>query len=512
MSDWYASSVAWAAIPQWAASTAYSVGQIIRPLAAPAAGREYAFRCTTAGTSGTTEPGWNTGNNSTTLSGSATFTNVTGQSAYGWSAAAGTLYVFTANTGTRAVAGDRVFVSSDSVDSFSANLNYGFGNSGFGLVQVLSVNRAGSVPPVAADSQAGATITLTLTGTNSLVLDTIVNTYWEGFSFTVSGSPTTTNIYLANIGSKSAYFKNCTFNLNGTTTSRLMTTSSAKVTFDNTTVQFNSTSASFIGCASTLFDLTWVNTPSAVGGSTPPTTLFTLNTGVNTITCRGVDLSAVTGTLVAANPAVSPVSKVLFDSCKIAAAVTRYGTPAAATCAADEVELVNCWDGSNVLNERYTPAGAVTTDRSATLANGAVDDIGNYSLKLVSSVRSDFASMPLPCFTLDVENTAVGASKTATVELISSGSLNNTDIRLSLEYMGSSGNPMANFVDSLSSILAAASALPASSNTWNNPPATPQKQLLQVAFTPQRAGRVRGLIRLGKASTTVWVNPQLSIV
>jgi hypothetical protein len=40
---------------------------------------------------------------------------------------------------------------------------------------------------------------------------------------------------------------------------------------------------------------------------------------------------------------------------------------------------------------------------------------------------------------------------------------------------------------------------------------TTAKQLLQVSFTPQRAGRVRGLVRLGKTSTTVWVNPQITI-
>jgi hypothetical protein len=42
-------------------------------------------------------------------------------------------------------------------------------------------------------------------------------------------------------------------------------------------------------------------------------------------------------------------------------------------------------------------------------------------------------------------------------------------------------------------------------------PSTPVKQHLQVTFTPQVAGRVRGIVRLGKVSTTVWVNPQIII-
>jgi len=36
-------------------------------------------------------------------------------------------------------------------------------------------------------------------------------------------------------------------------------------------------------------------------------------------------------------------------------------------------------------------------------------------------------------------------------------------------------------------------------------------QHLQVTFTPQQAGRLRGLVRLGKASTTVFVNPQITV-
>lgn len=118
----------------------------------------------------------------------------------------------------------------------------------------------------------------------------------------------------------------------------------------------------------------------------------------------------------------------------------------------------------------------------------------------------------LNCFVLDVENTAIAVAKTVTVAIISSATLNNHDTSLLLDYMGTSGNPIVSFVDSKpATVLTAASALASSTVTWNNPPATPQKQKIQVNFTPQRAGRVRGLVRLGKSSTTVWVNPQMVI-
>jgi hypothetical protein len=52
------------------------------------------------------------------------------------------------------------------------------------------------------------------------------------------------------------------------------------------------------------------------------------------------------------------------------------------------------------------------------------------------------------------------------VEIISSASLNNDDIQLLLEYMGTSGSSVASFVNSLPTVLTAGSALPSSSNSW----------------------------------------------
>jgi hypothetical protein len=60
-------------------------------------------------------------------------------------------------------------------------------------------------------------------------------------------------------------------------------------------------------------------------------------------------------------------------------------------------------------------------------------------------------------------------------------------------------------------VLTTASAVTTSTATWNSSPATPVKQHLQVTFTPQVAGRVRGQVRLGKPSTTVYVDPVITI-
>ena len=42
-------------------------------------------------------------------------------------------------------------------------------------------------------------------------------------------------------------------------------------------------------------------------------------------------------------------------------------------------------------------------------------------------------------------------------------------------------------------------------------PFTATIQKLQITFTPQAAGRVRGRVKLGRTLANVWVNPQLTI-
>lgn len=507
------SSAAYTALTAWAATTAYTVGQIRRPTA-PAYNTSHVYRCTTAGTSGGTEPTWSTAldNNSTKVDGGVTWTNVTGQSAYGWGAAAGTLFTLAGGTGAgtgRNLAGDRVFLSSDHSETLTTGGNATYPTSAnthaFGLVQHISVNRAGSVPPVAADVLAGASIISS--NTQLLVLEAYCDVFWQGITFSQTS---TAHIYFNSGALKSHYFKNCEIGLNSAnSTLRMCCNNPSKLIFDNTKLRFGHVGQGFGGLGYS-FELFWFNTPAALAGATFPTILFSpaLTPTTITIVCRGIDLSSVTGTIVGTSPGCS---KILLDSCKISAAVTRLETTLTNKGNNDEVELINCFDGTNTLNERYSYAGAVTTDRSTTLTGGAQDDIGLYSLKMVASARADKYVIPLDGFWLDVENTAIGSAKTATVEIISSASLNNDEISLLLEYMGTSGSSVASFLTTLPAVLSTAAAVTTSTVTWNSPPATPVKQKLSVSFTPQVAGRLRGLVRLGKVSTTVWINPQIAI-
>jgi hypothetical protein len=412
----------------------------------------------------------------------------------------------------RFAAGDRMFVSSDHSETQTTNTIYGSGNGsgGYNSSQVLSVNRAGSVPPVAADLTPGATVTVG-TGLLTLTIETLFPLYHYGISYVYTGTGTS-SIVVSNTAFKTNYFDSCQLYLNTATANcHIICLGASTMILNNSTLRFGNagqTIATSTSSGQTL-EIIWLNTPSAIAGATIPTTLFAAAAANPLlVTARGVDLSAITGTL-AGNSATG--SKYLFDSCRIASGVARYNSTGVANTR-DLVELINCYDGTNIINESYQPAGAVTTERTITLSGGATDDVGVFSHKLVSGTNVDKYVNPLNSFWMDVENTVVGSSKTATVEIISSLTLNNDDISLLLEYQGTSGSSVASFANTLpATVLTTNAAVTASTATWNSSPATPQKQKLVVTFTPQVAGRVRGQVRLGRASTTAYVNPLITI-
>lgn len=473
---------------------------------APAAASKFVFRCTTAGTS-STEPSWNSVNNGTSTTGGATFTNVTGQSTFAWNAAAGDYASLFRTTSTRVAGGDKVYVSSDHTET-SGSTTYG-SNTGastsYSLCYVLSVNKAGSTPPAAADLAAGAQIICS----GALGMAAYFPLYYYGITFSSTGSSSWTGGNSAS-SNKAVYFDTCT--IYGNTASSIQFSSSGSTSFPcpnwyliNSTINLGAAGQNFAALGAPQY-IDWINT-SLTG--TAPTNLFSLG-GTTIATIRASDLSSVTGTLVNNNGTTSG-SKFLFESCKIASSVTRYGTTSVVNTR-DEVELVNCFDGTNQISERYQPAGTLTTERTITLSGGATDNVGNFSHKMVSGTNIDKYVNTLNSFWMDLNYTTTGSPKTATVEIISSGTLNNDEISLFLEYEATSGSSVSSFVSSLpATVLTSAAAVTSSTATWNSSPSTPQKQKLQVTFTPQTAGRVRGQVRLGKSSTTVYVNPQITI-
>ncbi len=515
MAVWYCGSVQHAAIAQFAISTVYSVGDIIRQLAAPAAGNERAFRCTTAGTSAGSEPSWNLTKGATTTSNTAVFTEVTGNSTYGWSAAHSRI-ANAVKTGWPA-AGDRVYVANDHNYSIAASYSFLVNGSIGALFEVICVDPAGSVPPVSADLSTGA-IEAT-TGASHLTIGASGGTnytYFRGITFKAGDSSNLARLQFSAGGSVTnvMIFEACQLVINNTSASAYMEVgglygADSLIVLKNTPVTFGATGQTIRHSGG---KFRWLNTASAILGSVA-TILITPNTnsGHGEVLLDGVDLSAAGSgkTLIGAS-ASSTVNAVL-QNCKLGASVTVAITPTTRT---SSVSLINGDSGATGnRQERYTYEGTLTTESTIVRTGGASDGVASLSWKVVTTANSKFI-FPFETFPLAIWNGVVGSPVTATIEIVNDGTtLKDDEIWIEAEYLGTSGFPVSSFIsDSKADILATGADQTSSSVTWTTTGlSSPVKQKLSVTFTPQMAGYVRLMVKIAKAAQTVYIDPKVAL-
>jgi hypothetical protein len=201
----------------------------------------------------------------------------------------------------------------------------------------------------------------------------------------------------------------------------------------------------------------------------------------------------------------------LFQDCNVASGAVLYSR--SGSLIVSNVQFVNVSTASSTYqSEAHSSQGDVTTETTIVRTGGASNGTTGFSRKMISTSSTNPVNAPLNTNSIVVWNALTGASHTATIEIVSSGTLNNNDIWMELEYLGSSSTGQGSVVSSAPSTLTAGTALPTSSATWASLPATPVKQNMSVTFTPQQAGFVKATVRLGKPSTTVYVDPVLTIV
>lgn len=503
MAAWYVSSVAHAAVAQYANTTVYSVGDIVRQLAAPAVGSERCFRCTTAGTSGGSEPSWTLTKGATTNAGTAVFTEVTGNSTYGWAAASARLLLM---YNTFSAAGDDIYVASDHAETQSSAMSLSASTAtSAGPVNVYCVNPAGSVPPVAADLTTGATVSTT--GASNLTITGPA--YIRGITFSAASGASAGSLRFNSPTSAILRLENCSLVLNTTSASQSITAlgPSQTVILDNCPMTFGATGQGIEVVGGRFI---WQNTPNALSG-TIPTALFTAGT---TNTCSvlvdGVDLSAAgAGKSLVGN--LSTGSNYAFVNCKLHASVAL--AVASTTRGSVDAQIIVSDSGANTYRqERAVYEGTLTTETTYVLDGGASDGTTPISWKMVTTANSK-RNFPLDSFPIAVWNETIGSSVTATVEIENGGlTLTDADVWLDLEYLGDASYPIASRATTAPATpLTAGANLPTSSETWNGGLGSAVKQYLEVTVTPEIAGYIRGTVCVARASTTLYVNPELRL-
>jgi hypothetical protein len=248
------------------------------------------------------------------------------------------------------------------------------------------------------------------------------------------------------------------------------------------------------------------------GGTSPTSFLRAIGSGSKML-LEDVDLSNASASINLC-PTMGVGSQIIFRNCKLPASWT--GLLSSASAAGAVAEMHNCDAGdTNYRYQRSTQWGDIYSETSIVLSGGATDGATPISWKLVSASTAKLPHLTLDTGEIVVWNEATGSPITASLDFIhdSATALKNDEVWMDVEYLGTSGYPLAVHADSNKSDVLAANANVASSTaTWLNTGGmtNPNKQKLSVTFTPVKKGFLLLRVRLAKASKTIYVNPRVT--
>lgn len=430
---------------------------------------------------------------------------------YVYSAAAGAgtgadwtnAYTTLAAACTAKAAGDTFFVAHDHAETQGSAITITSPGTEVTPCRIYCVNRAGSVPPVAADLRTTATITTT--GSFGI---TLAGSVWEcnGIIFNCSTGSGSINLVVGNTAGRTWRLVNCALKLLSTSVAAQMkfgVAGAGAVILENTTIQFGSTSQ--ILSVSTRF--IWRNTPSAFSGATFPGTLFSPSVGGASFFLEGVDLSAMASGKTLFNMSTAFPSNGILKDCKLGASVTIAAFAGQGAGGAD-IAAVRCDSGdTNYRTERYNYMGSQLVETTIVRTGGASDGTTPISIKIVTSAQSK-KDWPYECLPISIWNETVGSPITLSIQGIWGGGAvpNNDDIWIDVEYLGTSGFPIASKATSGKATgLDAGSAIPAGSGTWGG---STTNFKMSATFTPQEKGPITIYVKAAAVSSTFYIDPK----
>jgi hypothetical protein len=469
MANWYVSSVDYAAVTAWAATTAKTVGLFIRPTA-PTVGNERVYRCTTAGTTGGTQPTWPLTAGSTVTDGGVTWTEVTGQQTYqaagAWSAPHARLN--NAFTGSTAAEGDTFYVAKNHAETQSTQMKLQAVGSHWIPTLVVCVDNTGTghVPPLAADWTTGASISMTSTSSQIAFNDpsNSVAMIYYGIHFTSAWQFTSG-------GNSDHVFDTCTLEL-GASADAIKVGTAFTWTWRNCTFKFGATGThgSFSG-----------GVMKVIGGqfdaaSSAPTRFWNVNGG-GELHITGFDLSP-QGSAYIVNLSGGG-GTAYIDNCKLAsnyAACDITGDDGAqsgtSTCF-----LTRSGSSAQDSNaEIYRGFGTLTTSRTLCRTGGGSDDAGLVAHQVKTFQNANNSQLtsyyfPFECFPACCFNTHTATNVVVTMYGISSSAAmpDNGQVWLDIGYPGSSATPIATLASTRKANNATTgTALTADTSAWDS--------------------------------------------
>jgi hypothetical protein len=187
--------------------------------------------------------------------------------------------------------------------------------------------------------------------------------------------------------------------------------------------------------------------------------------------------------------------------------------------AGERYEMHNCDSGDTNYRMIVTDyCGSITTETTIKVTAGASDGTTGISWKMVSSAGTEPPFLTLDTPEIVIWNETTGSPITVTVEFLidSATTLYTGDVWMDVMYLGTSGFPIGS-VDTDSGLANILSANTTECTTgvgvgsWSGDGAGAKSYKLVSTITPQEKGYIHAVIHLAKASTTIYVDPNLTV-
>jgi hypothetical protein len=423
-----------------------------------------------------------------------------------WSLAKATLAAAESAAGS----GGIVYMSQAHAETSSGNITLiGPSTAGASPCRIICVND-GAMPPTTRAT--GGSVS----ATGGAAMNMYGDCHYIGVTFNIgSGSAVTSGITVGVSSDYNFIFDNCAFSILTThINGRIFFGSSGAnnkfIKLINTTITFSAIAQSITTEGGVFI---WANTQSAVSGAIPTTLISIVRSG-SVVLLSGLDLSSLdSGKNIVNLSSASITSQMNIINCKLGTSVSILSSTVGSCSTYLHMDNSDSAD-TNYRMEHYGYYGSIKAETVKVRSGGASDGTTALSWNMTSLSSASFVT-PLASPQFSIWNDTTGSSKTVTVEILhdSVTALTDADIWLEVEEMGTSGYPISTIQsDRAANILATPANQDASSATWTTTGLTnPNKQYLQVTFTPAKKGFFQARVMLAEASKTVYIDPLMTV-
>lgn len=363
----------------------------------------------------------------------------------------------------------------------------------------------GVAPPTAL----ALTAAITLNGATSNLAFTGIGSYRYGLILTAgSGQSTTCSI----VNNSAQSFENCQFILASTGASSLLNFGNNPL-LTNCDYKFGAAGQGINGGGMRIIG------GSLLSGGTSPTALIsnigssTGNGDTTTNRVCGLDLSNASASINLSTTATN--GGIQFYDIELPASWS--GSVSSATVTYNTVYDMQNSDntGTNYIIQRKGFAGLLTQETSIVRSGGASNGVTALSWKIVTNASALYPQRPFVCPEIvkwyPITGFSVGGAVNVTVELVTDNViLTDKDVWVEIISLNSSGAPLGTLTTSRGPLVGSATNLTTSAASWGGGLGTPKPQSITLNITPNLAGIMHVTVKVAKASTTVYVDPQLT--